>query len=624
MEQIPWAKSSREPASQSETMPVLFITFSTAFAMIVYEVFLTRFFAVFLDYNYTFLVISVATLGMGMGGFFSYRGNLGWKMPILGVYALSFYLIVFVIYVLPYQNLIIYSSLVLIPFILAGYILAGIMQSWQDQIHLVYFADLLGAGLAAPAAVFFMNQWDPMTTISFLSCTLYAVFYFNHHAMFSRSSKIIHGLVLFFLFYNLVFPVQDSMVFRAYQTSPNTALAGEPNARIIFSDWNAISRTDVYETEDKELLYMTIDGGAVSPISKFSGNFEDVNYLQKTTASLAFLTERKDRALIIGAGGGQEVLTAKMAGIQEIEAVDINPGSFQAVESLQQFAGNVFGLQGVKTFTADGRNYIRQTRSYYDLIFLSLVKKESENGMGLALSENYLFTQEAIYEYMDRLTKGGRLAFLVHDEAELNKIFYAAINYFRERGVTEEEIPNHLAVIGTYQHLGHVVAGMHGTQITRPLILLQKEPFQPAQSNLLWNKAMENQQYPIHIPYIYQQYTALTEFLNNLETDVLANRDDRPFFYYQTGQVPGLLWIGLIVTLVFVSGITLWNRQLLAPTKAAYFGIVAIGFMLIEITLVQKLTLPLGHPVLSFVLVLSVLLISGGLGSYYSRSGGFL
>lgn len=158
------------------------------------------------------------------------------------------------------------------------------------------------------------------------------------------------------------------------------------DTHIVYSDWNSFSRTDVYDAGDGQLLYITIDGGAVSPISKYTGDLQQVDYLRWTTSFLAFQDVTKERVLIIGAGGGQEVLTAKMAGFEQIEAVDINPGSFRAVEAMSSFSGNVFKQPGVREIVSDGRNYIRQTQNQYDLIYLSLVKKGVRKRFGYDLN----------------------------------------------------------------------------------------------------------------------------------------------------------------------------------------------------------------------------------------------
>lgn len=122
--------------------------------------------------------------------------------------------------------------------------------------------------------------------------------------------------------------------------------------------------------------YILLSMGCCFSHIKIYGDLNEVDYLRSTTSFLAFEdTLDKKRALIIGVGGGQEVLAAQLAGFKEIEAVDINPGSFRAVQTVASFSGDVFNQPGVKAVVSDGRNYIRQTQNRYDLIYLSLVKK---------------------------------------------------------------------------------------------------------------------------------------------------------------------------------------------------------------------------------------------------------
>lgn len=595
----------------------------TAFTLIVYEVFLSRLFAVILDYNYAFLVVSLATLGIGLGGYsayISYDRIRTMRYSLFGWFPISLIAVTFAIYSLSYQGILFYSFLALIPFFLGGVVLAGIMQTGHRNIHVLYFADLLGAGLGAAIAVWLMSISNPVWMMSMLSCLVFLVYLLTQVRMLSVNMKVFHTGILLLLIANIIYPIFQLVPFRSYETSPNNIFVKEKDAKIVFSDWNAFARTDVYDAGDGELLYITIDGGAVSPISKYSGDFRQVAYLQSTTASLAFQQASKGRVLLIGAGGGQEVLTAKMMGFQQIDALDINGGSFRAVQTMSSFSGNLFRLAGVTPIISDGRNYIRQTKNRYDLIFLSLVKKNSGNGLGLALTENYMFTQEAVKDYMNKLTASGRLAFLLHDEIELDKTMFAAMNGLREEGVPEHEMKDHLVVIGTYQHLGHVVAGMGGSQITRPLLLLSKQPFSRSDAEALFTKTKQIQQIPVHIPYVRDQFDALGEMLANLPVDVASNRDDKPFFYKKTTGVPkSLLWVLL---LIFIFALAMSVKKM-SPGQTIYFSGIAIGFMLLEVTLIQRFILFLGHPTLSFVVVLGVLLVSGGIGSYFSKLKSF-
>ncbi|WP_410514341.1 spermine synthase [Paenibacillus sp. BR2-3] len=603
----------------------MMIMFIVSFTMIVYEVFLPRLFSVILDYNYVFLVISLATLGLGLGGFLSYYFMHRFdvlKHRIVGIYAISMVTVVYIIYLLSYKGILFYSIIALIPFFLSGWVIAGIMQQHHKEIRLLYFSDLVGAGLGAAGAIFLMNTINPIRTIGLSSLLLFCTYFSLSFRKAGYGMKAVNTVVLLLLVVNLSRPLVDYLEFNAYRTSPNTTFYKEPEAKIVFSQWNAFTRTDVYDADDQELLYITIDGGAVSPISKFTGDLKDVDYLRSTTSFLAFQGTPHGRVLIIGAGGGQEVLTAQMTGYSDIEAVDINRASFHAVHKTAAFSGDIFNKSNVTSIVSDGRNYIRQTNNKYDLIYLSLVTKKSENGVGLALTENFIYTQEAIKEYMLKLTDQGRLTFLLHDEKELNKILFSAKNIMKEQGISEADMKNHIAVVGTYQHLGHVVAGMNDSRITRPLIIIQNKPFSQAEAASLYSLSRQIQQIPVHIPYVKDQFQSLQGMMQSEPVNVAANRDDMPFFYHKTNRIPWSLMIALFITLII--SIFMIRRSQLSSGHAIYFSGLAIGFMLIEVTLVQRLILPLGHPTLSFVLVLGVLLVTGGIGSLFSSKRWFL
>ncbi|MFX3637333.1 MAG: spermine synthase [Candidatus Pristimantibacillus sp.] len=604
----------------------MLITFSTAFVLIVYEVFLSRFFSVILDYNFVFLAISLATLGIGTGGFIAYKSAGGiyrFRSEWLGIYSLVITLIVFVMYVLPFSGIWFYSAVALLPFLAGGMILAAVMQGQHDQIRAIYFSDLTGAGIGAVCSIWLMNVFNPIQAICLISAVLLLLSFLFSIKNVSKPLKAVYFIMLIFVVYNIIQPYSKEISFLAYTTSPNNVFQNEKESQPVFSEWNSFAKTDVYDAGDGQLLYITIDGGAVSPISNYSGDLKQVDYLKNTTSFLAFQNISKERALIIGAGGGQEVLTAQIAGFKLIDAVDINAGSFKAVKEMSAFSGNVFNQPGVSAIVSDGRNFIRKTKNLYDIIYLSLVKKESENGLGIAMTENYIFTQEAIGEYFKKLKPGGKLAFLLHDETELIKVKAAAQKVLHDQGISDDQFNNHMVVIGTYQHLGHVVWGMNGTTITRPLLMISAQPLSMTTAQRLKTDAESIQQIPLHIPYVLDRLDILMDSLTLKKVDLSTNRDDKPFFYNKTIGVPHpFIWLLVLILLI---SYMLIRRTHYTYGRAAYFSGIAIGFIIIETTLVQRLILALGHPTLSFVMVLGVLLVSGGMGSLVSTrwfSGG--
>lgn len=597
----------------------LVVTFMFAFSMIVYEIFLTRLFAVILDYNYVFLVISLATLGIGIGGYLAYQFPFLYRK----IYRFALYgqaIILFgttaFIYLLPFQGIVVYSIITTIPFLFIGYVLASLFERWHDTIHIIYFTDLVGAGLGAVLAILLMNQLSPIYMISSLTLVMFLIGYVGTFRQIKKIGKVTTTILLGFLIVNMFQPFLTTERFLSYQTSPHTTFSDQ-EGDIVYSEWDAFSRTDVYDAKDGDFLYMTIDGGAVSPISRFDGEWQTVDYLKHNTSDLAFRSPSvKDRALIIGSGGGQEVLAAEMAGFSQIEALDINRGSFNAVGSLRSFAGGVFEREGVETIVADGRNYVRETTNTYDLIYLSLVTKQSDSGLGLALTENFIYTDEALHDYFRKLKHDGQLAFLLHDEKELAKIMNSAKSYYREKGVALGDIKNYMAIVGSYHIFGHTVAKPNS--IERPLVLLKNVPFNGEEANALLEAIASMAQIPLHIPYQFDQYEALNKEFEAYAMPLNANRDAQPYFFHKNEGIPSFLWIGFVVISLVGMIVSFLYRKQLPIRKMIYFSGIGVGFMLIEITLIQYLTLLLGHPTLAFVVVLGTLLMSGGIGSMCS------
>lgn len=493
------------------------ITFCTAFVLLVYEVFLSRFFSAVLDNNFVFLAISLATLGTGFGGYIATRSaGRVYRSRLIGLSIFAFVLLitVFLMHTIPFRGIWFYAVTAFLPFFVGGTILAAIIQAHRQHIHAVYFSDLIGAGLGAISSIGLMNVMDPVRTIYWLGTMVLLMSSLWLMDQLRLPLKITCILVILTSAYTFVEPFSKESLFHAFTTSPNHIFKNNKDVKSVYSEWNSMAKTDVYDAGDGQLLYITIDGGAVSPISKYNGNLKQVDYLTRTTGYLAFQDIPKERALIIGAGGGQEVLTAQMAGFKQIDAVDINDDSFKAVHKMSKFSGDVFQQQGVSAIVSDGRSFIRQTKHRYNIIYLSLVKKKSDNnGLGVSLTENYLFTQEAIREYMQKLKFGGRLAFLLHDENELLKVENAAEKVLQAQGVPLDQINDHMAVIGTYQHLGHVVWGMNKTAITRPLLVISPEPFTLSAAQQLKSEAESIQQIPIHVPFIADHITGVRDSL---------------------------------------------------------------------------------------------------------------
>ena len=133
-------------------------------------------------------------------------------------------------------------------------------------------------------------------------------------------------------------------------------------------------------------------------------------------------------------------------GSNDITAVDINTSSIDAVKAFREFNGNIYNRPEVKVYGEDGRNFIRSSKDNYDLIFLSLVMTNTSQGMAYALSENYIFTLEAMDDYLNHLNENGRIAFLTHDQDDMSKIIATAIESLKKKGIPVKDSPQYMAI----------------------------------------------------------------------------------------------------------------------------------------------------------------------------------
>ena len=204
---------------------------------------------------------------------------------------------------------------------------------------------------------------------------------------------------------------------------------GHEGDRILFDKWNSFSRVAVYDRQHGDWslspsfkgirgdsLFMDIDSAASTPILKGTGNPTDATYLRYELTALAYhLVERPAgfTALVIGPGGGRDLLSALVFGSQHVDAVEINPIIARDVmlDRFRNYSGGVYAHPRVAVHVDDGRSFIRRSTSRYDVIQASLVDTWAATAAGAyTLTENSLYTTEAFGEYIDHLTDDGLLS----------------------------------------------------------------------------------------------------------------------------------------------------------------------------------------------------------------------
>ena len=196
------------------------------------------------------------------------------------------------------------------------------------------------------------------------------------------------------------------------------------------------------EDEPPEQLAVFTDGSGMTVITRFDGDLERLRYLDGQTAALPFHLRAHPRVLVLGAGGGADVLLARLFAAPSIDAVELNPQMVELVRGeFAAFAGDLYRAPMVRIHIADARSFVNASGGLYDIVQISLLDSFAAAAGGLhGLGESTLYTLEAFRALLDRLAPGGLLAvtrWVSVPPRDPLKVFATAVEALRERGVDD-------------------------------------------------------------------------------------------------------------------------------------------------------------------------------------------
>ena len=632
---------------------LLLSIFIVSVSLFAYQVTLTRLYSAILSYHYVFLATSLAILGIGIGSIWAYRGGsrkssaaaMGPAQPqkalirtnkLAFVLSCGFVAVFVLIYVQPFvDSLAVFTILGIIPFVISGYLYSMLFRAWSQASGKLYFADLVGGAAGSVAVVFLLNNAGMLRTAALICLLpLAAAFILPAANKRLRAAQCAAAILLaacVFLPARFANSVETSFygLFsnsgKEYGAMERAGLSPE----IAFSRWDSFARTDLMKMEAiPDTMFLIIDGGATAPMFEYDGTAGSLDKFKTDNGYVPFILGEADKTLLIGVGGGLDVLYAIAAGSGDITAVEINKASIEAVRLFGDYNGHIFDMPGVRVHGEDGRGFVRNAGERFDLIFFSIVVTNTTQGAGFALSENYLYTVEAIEEYLDLLSENGRIAFVAHDQNAIDKLTATAIQALMNRGVPFEEAPGYLA---TYYKLAG--AGSD-PKVFDPVIIIKNRPFSEAESRILENEVSSRGALPAYIPHLHEQgmllqvksgqVASLDGFVDGFHINAGPSRDDSPYFFnfdrkINTGLLQ-ILGVSLLGSLLLFAVSARGKRGCRAPV---YFGLLGMGFMMIEVPLIQKFILFLGHPTPAFSYILSAMLVGCGIGGFFSGHGPF-
>src|ERR671918_210521 len=407
------------------------------------------------------------------------------------------------------------------------------------------------------------------------------------------------------------------------------------------SNNNGVTVADMDNATPHELASIIIDADAATPIYRWNGSHSDIAWIQKYMDYLPYEMINANNTLVIGSGGGEDILVALSDGVGNVTAVELNPLVVSAVKRFDSQSGNIYNNNNVELIIDDGRRFISSSSEKYDVIVLKLVDSwAAQLAGGYALSENYLYTVEAFQQYFRHLDKdNGGMLVMTRWNFELPRLMPLIVDSLvKETGKSRESVAKHVMVIE--DRPGLYFGRSDDNQKYYPiLVMIKSTPFLDGEVTMVKEKAEANQ---AEITMLADNHVAapFNKLFNNdsnvyseyFSTTVASNptvpTDDSPF-YFAREQIPKQMII-LLITVMAISGLLsalliyhARKRRVKFDSRSSSFHIlfaifIGVGFMILEVTFIQKFLLLLGTPIMALTVILFTILLSSGIGSYIS------
>jgi hypothetical protein len=549
-----------------------------------------------------------------------------------------------------------------LPFAAGGFSIALALTRFTERVERVYFWDLAGAGIGGASVVPLLDVVGaPLALLLPASIAIGAAL------LFAATSRGVRrwGAAAFAIVALLGGTSGRSGLFeiRVAKGVRLDALGPELNR------WNSFSMVTVLSQSGfrgwapspfftgpvPEQKTLVIDMNAMTSLVRFSGDFAEVSHLSFDLSAFVYRV-RPDppRVCVIGAGGGRDVLSALAAGADHVTAVEINPLIVNDVVrgKYRDFTGNLYGRPDVSVVVEDGRSFVARSADRWDVIQLSMVDTSAATAAGAyVLTENSLYTSDAIVELARHLRHRGVLSV---GSVSLADLSVGA----RLASIARDALER----MGRDPTRGVAVLGARWSADPNAIlydVLISPDGFDEGDILRIKSHAEALAFVPVYVPgapplpipgepsqigrILGARSPAELALARAGPLDVSPATDDRPFFFYQNrlsdlgaalvasgpahllGNGMAILAKLLVVTLLLAFAMALGPALVRgheiragggsAAIDASYVAALGFGFMFVEVALLQKTSIHLGHPTATLTVVLLVLLLAGGVGS---------
>jgi hypothetical protein len=685
-------------------------TFSGLFlitlATLTYQLLLTRIFSVTMYYHFAFVAISVTMFGMAVGALLVYgrpavfaadrlpqrlaQASLGFAIAIVASFLAHLWL--------PFRpelsptgvaTVVVTYAVLSVPFTFSGIVVALALTRFPEQVSSLYAADLAGAAVGCALLGPVLRLTDAPTAIvataavAGLGAVLFLPAKAGSHAVPMSPAvptspggfrlqpedqplrRICVSITLLFAAFAVVHTYavrHDSAWLRLVWVK------GRYEPRPIVERWNPFSRIRVIGDPARAIrpsgwgfsaalppaltareLHLDIDSYAGTELTAFDGDTATVEHLKYDVTNVVHYLRPSSEVVVVGTGGGRDILSALVFDQRRITGVEINPSILELVNGrFGDFTGHLDRNPRVRFVNDEARSYLARMEDRVDIIQISLIDTWAATASGaFVLTENSLYTLEAWTRFLERLSPRGVLSvsrwYYADRPGEVYRSAVLAVAALRRRGVTRPQ--DHFAIVRASPPATAGAPDGIGT------ILVSRDPLSAADLDTLETLAARLKFDIVQSPRTSVDDTfaaiasrdRLPALLASYPLDISAPTDDSPFFFHmlrlrdvfdaRRWQDQGIVSFNMkavgVLGVLLVTVVLMTTACIVVPLMRtrrgtslegaspylAYFVAIGLGFMLIEISQLQRLTIFLGHPSYSLSVVLFSLLVSSGLGS---------
>jgi spermidine synthase len=559
-----------------------------------------------------------------------------------------------------------------LPFFFGGLAVVSLLGREERGVSWLYASDLVGAGLGAAVVLPLLAHLGGAGAVSMagvLAALSGSIFALRRRPGLARGAAVATVAVAVFGFF------AQTQIGVVVHTKKRGYIQDRDDGRIVKTKWTALTRVDVAEStlyggstavEEGRLGMIWFDAGTMqSNIFRIDkgDEFKKHPYVTASSGNLPYRLRPRKNVLAIASSGGREVLWALSNETERVTAVELDPAVCDLVKGeLDEYLGGLFNRPEVTLYNDEGRSFVKRSKEKYDVIQqVSAYSITAVSTGASAAMDSYLVTVEAMEDYWERLTDDGVIS--ISREHGV-KLFVTALAALEKMGVDPTGRICLTRSFATYNH-NH--------------LLVRKTPFPRAELEILADHVKKEKLEVFYAPdELYAMLGAgfkpeepdpaaralckklislpaeeRVELLESLPFDVEIPTDDKPFFnrmnHYMTpvkvdestpgefvkiaesqrkfGPVPlgDIPQLAVLIAAALLAGfVILWPLRRLKGEKGGpgsrllmlvYFSMLGIGFIALEVILLQRYILFVGSPMLSMAIVLGGLLVAAGVGS---------